>query len=102
MNELTETPIFRVDFNSVDPDSWLVIGAISDANVSIRPDVGSVALLVDDEGLWCYGVVQLIEGGGDLVHFELDQDTWARGELLNADSVPPTPVSFHVDELVPA
>jgi hypothetical protein len=101
MPGLTETTIFRVDFNSVDPDSWLVLGAISDASPPRRPDLGERVWLVDGEGNGCAGIVRLVED--EIVHFELEEATWTQGETLSFNGIPKSAwVAFSGDRLASA
>jgi hypothetical protein len=74
------TAIYRVDFNTVHPDTWNVLGTTEDMEQygHLVPSIGQTVLLVDGEGNRCLAQVVAIDE--DLLQFELDRSTWQSGD----------------------
>lgn len=86
MTEFSSVIVFRVDFNSVDPDTWLVLGALANATPVRRPKVGERVVLVDGERNRCEAWTRQVDA--QIAHLEVDEATWGWDEALTPTGVP--------------
>jgi hypothetical protein len=77
--DMSNVAVYRVDFSTVHPETWHVLGSIQDAEQSDIPaEVGDRVLLADHEHNRCWAWVAAVDG--DLLQFALDESTWQPGD----------------------
>jgi hypothetical protein len=69
--------IYRVDFNTVDPETWQVLGTADSVlhTQPVQPHPGDPVVLMDAEGNRCRALIASVDG--DLLRFDLNEGTWS-------------------------